>query len=197
MNPLILQKEKVLMNKKFQLRWWMILSILMPLFAILFAGCEEERDTVIPTATLEITIPFETIENAESSWQVGYYREIEPKLVIITGLADVESLGATISQSSQEALQKMDFSQYFAIAVFQGLHGSDGYRVDIQQIGQDDDLLIIFAHFNELDPNLVGGQIETSPYHLIKIQKHGLTGKVNFMLNVDGEIIIQQSKYIP
>ncbi|GAB4579292.1 MAG: hypothetical protein Fur0022_20300 [Anaerolineales bacterium] len=186
------------MNKKLQ-HLWIVFFVLVPLFAILVAGCTVEPDPVIPTATQGTSIPFETIENAETSGLGGAYDKKEPKLVVVTDLDEVVALNGTISENAQAALQKLNFEQSFVLVVFQGKKGSGSFQVDIRQMVQEGNQLIIFAHFTEPQPDHVVTMGETSPYHLIEVQKNkiDITGVINFILNVDGDNIIQEQKSIP
>ncbi len=184
-------------NEKIQ-RFRIIYFVYGLILAISATGCMKEQETIIfPTATPEMTIPFKTIENFECGCRGDDYHELEPKLIIITDLDDVDKLGGSVTENAENLLRKLDFSQSFALVVFQGGKGSGSYKVDILKIVQEGDQLIIFAHFTEPQPGYVVTMGETSPYHLIEIQKNGLQGEISFLLNVDGKVIIQQPKFIP
>jgi hypothetical protein len=152
----------------------------------------------MPTIILTPTTPgvelvFETIERADIPGTGGEYQGKDPKMSIIARAEEIDALGDTISLSAQDELRKLDFNQYFAIAVFQGLKGTNMYGVDIQRVTKNGNAITIFTHFTERNPELAAAAINTSPYHIVKVQKDGLQGKFDFFLNVDGEVILKTS----
>lgn len=145
----------------------------------------------------EINLPFETIERADSPGTGQNYEGKEPELVIITETAKINSLGNAISVNAQAQVRNLDFGQYLAIAVFQGLKGSGGYSAEIRRVTRKGDAIIVYAHFAERDPQRVASDVMTSPYHLVKVQKLGLRGNTEFILNVDGASVSQQTHAVP
>lgn len=186
-----------MVNEKIQ-RFRIMYFVYGLILAISATGCMKEQETIIlRTTTPEIIIPFKTIENFENGYRGDDYRELEPKLVIITDLDDIDKLGGSVFETAESLLRKLDFSQSLALVVFQGGKGSGGYKVDILKIVQEGNKLIVYAHFTEPQPGYVVTMANTSPYHVIEVPKNGLQGEISFLLNVDGEVIIQQPKIIP
>lgn len=143
-------------------------------------------------------MPFETIEKGEFPPETPqHYEGKEPQLVIISGVADIAGLGHSVSPKAEAALRELNFSQYFATAVFQGLKPWFNYSVEIRQITYQDNVVTIYAHFIEPQPGQALNPAEASPYHLVKVQKEGLTGKKEFILNADGTIVDQQTHTLP
>ncbi len=105
--------------------------------------------------------------------------------------------GVTSPDWSNPLLRELNFSQYFAVAVFQGLKPWANYDVEIRQIIYQDNVVTIYAHFVEPRPGQALSPIETSPYYLVKVQKEGLTGKKEFILNADGTTVDQQTHTLP
>ena len=153
--------------------------------AIIPSGCQGRK---------EVDLLFETIEKSERS----RYSMPDSKMVIITEAGERNALESIVSLNAQAQLQDLDFDQYFAVAVFQGLKGTNMYGADIQRMARRGDTITVYAHFTERDPELVAADINTSPYHLVKVQKGGtLQGRIEFVLNVDGTMVDQQTHLLP
>jgi hypothetical protein len=170
--------------------------------ALSMKGCQNVLPTAGPTfmptiiitpTTPGVELAFETIERADIPGTGGEYQGRDPRMVVIASAKEIDALGKTISLSAQDELRKLDFNQYFAIAVFQGLKGTNMYGVDIQQVTKNGNTITIFAHFTERDPELAAASINTSPYHIVKVRKDGLEGELDFFLNVAGEVILKVS----
>ena len=164
------------------------LSIALALLLLAAAGA------ILPGCRPQIKeLAFETIERAELPGTGGEYQGEDPKMVIITRQEEIDTLGDSISFSAQDELRNLDFNEYFGIAVFQGLKGTNMYGVDIQRVTKSGNTITIFAHFTERNPELAAAAVNTSPYHIVKVQKDGLQGEFDFFLNVDGEVILKAS----
>ena len=163
----------------------------LALFTGLFLnGCKNVLPTTMFTPTSQgVELAFETIERSDVPGIQGE----DPKMVIIARGEEIDTLGDTISFSAQDELRNLDFNEYFVIAVFQGLKGTNMYGVDIQRVTKSGNTLTIFAHFTERNPELGAADVNTSPYHLVKVQKNGLQGEFDFFLNVDGQVILKVS----
>lgn len=155
----------------------------------------------------EQEIPFETVERVtdivvfprgmNQSYPFSLYLGKEPKLVIITETGGISALENNVSPISQERLNNLDFGQYLAVAVFQGFKPTTEYGVEIKRIVRSGNIITFNAHFTKRDPNLQAGDITTSPYHLVKIQKADLHGEFRFILRADGRVIARQIHRIP
>lgn len=178
--------------------WWLLGLMLSGCNAILPTTTATTAPAPAPTLALTPTVqgvelPFETVERADLPGTGGEYQGITPSLLIITRSEDVSSLGDTISLSAQDELHKLEFDQYFAIAVFQGKKGSNMYGVDIQRVIRDENRITVYTHFTERDPQREAGPVVTSPYHIVKVSREGLQGNFDFFLNGDGEVILKVS----
>ena len=149
------------------------------------------------TLTKTQEIPFETIEIAEWGKARELYDSQEPKLVILAKTQDVLNLDNTISDGAQIGLQNLDYVRYFALGVYQGLKGTNMYGAEIQSILRKGNAIIVYAHFTERDPSIGAGAIMTSPYHIVKIPRQGLNGKIEFVLYSDDKEIIRQYYTMP
>ncbi len=166
-------------------------SVWLILMVALLAGLVACR----PQETL---LPFETIEKGEFPPETPqHYEGKVPKLVIISGMADIVGLSHSVSPKAETVVRELNFSQYFAVAVFQGLKPWANYSVEIRQIIYQGNVVTIYAHFSEPQPGTQLPAVETSPYHLVKVQKGELTGKKEFILNADGTTVDQQTHTLP
>ena len=137
-----------------------------------------------------VQLPFETVERADLPGTGGEYASEVPALAVIASPKEAAALGDTISLAAQDALGKLDYSSQFAIAVFQGIKGSNMYGVEIQRLYWDSDRITVVAHFTERNPELEAAAVQTSPYHIVRLPKAGLQGELQFILNADGEDIL-------
>jgi hypothetical protein len=117
--------------------------------------------------------------------------------VIVAEIGDISKLGNSVSTKSQSSLESLNFSDYFAVAAFQGLKGTTMYGVEIQRILRKGNAITIYAHFTERDPTVGAGAIITSPYHIVKIPRQGLSGKIEFVLYADGKEVTRQTYTMP
>jgi len=117
----------------------------------------------------ETELSFETIERSD----YGDYSVREPRVVLVMTRQEVDQLEGLISQAALDQLAELDFQQYFAIAVFRGLQSSSGYDVIIERLVRRNDAITVYAQFWEPSPYWEVLDIETSPYHLVKVHKDG------------------------
>jgi hypothetical protein len=157
------------------------------------SGCQEQR---------VIGVPFETIEGENAAGTGEYYEAKEPKLLIITEAADIDLIGNTVSRNAQAQLRNLDFDQYFAIAVFQGWepYWPDPSSIEVQRISKRGITITIHIHIDALSRS---GEVElramvASPYHLVQIRKgEDMQGEFQFILDVDGAMVSQQTHRLP
>lgn len=145
----------------------------------------------------EAELPFETIEMAEIPGTGYEYQGREPTLVIVAEIGDISKLGSSVSTKSQSSLESLNFSDYFAVAAFQGLKDTTMYGVEIQRILRKGNAITIYVHFTERDPSVGAGAIITSPYHIVKIPRQGLNGKMEFILYADSKEVTRQTYIMP
>jgi hypothetical protein len=168
-------------------RWWVILLLGVTLF-----GCKGPKPQ---------DLPFETLERADSAGTGKYYEDEEPKLVIVTGAEEIDLLGNTISLDAQAQLRSLDFDRFFVIAVFQGRRSSlptPRSGVEVQRCHRKGSTVTIYAQFHEPVEGHERHPEMNSPYHLVKIRKgEDMQGKFEFVLNVDGAVVSQQTHSLP
>jgi len=142
----------------------------------------------------ETELPFETIERQE----ISNYQNKEPGLVVITKQAEVNNLDDWVVQEVRSRLQTIDYNAYIVIAVFQGWKPTTRYGVQIKRIVRKENAISIHALFLEPKPGEPTGDLATSPYHLVRVQKIGTWGQTaTFNLVVNDVIIASSSHYVP
>ncbi len=124
------------------------------------------------------------------------------QLLIITEAAEIDVLGNTVSLNAQAQLRNLDLDQYFAIAVFQGWESywPPPSSIEVQRISKRGITITTYVHIHELSRS---GEVElramvASPYHLVKIRKgEDMQGRFQFILDVDGATVSQQTHRLP
>ena len=132
----------------------------------------------------EVDLPFETIERRDASGTGQVYKDKSPGLIVIATPEEAANLDALVTPEVQVQLQSLEYDAYFVIAVFQGRKPTTGY--DIQ------------ARFSEPKPDAEKAPEETSPYHLVQVQKTGTWGQsITFSLVVDNVVVASLSHHVP
>ena len=147
----------------------------------------------------EIALPFETIEQDVYAGDTGIlYDSHEPGMVIISRLEEIDNLDGMVNKAGLRQLQALDYSQYFSLAAFQGKKGSTGYDIQVNHIGRIGNTVNVYAQLHEPPPDKPVGAMETSPYHLVKVQKTGSWGQdITFNLFSGETLVASLSHTIP
>ncbi len=135
----------------------------------------------------EVEVDFETIENAQRPG----IQASQPDLAVVSEKEDTFSMQNTISSASVSTLVDMDYKADFALVVYQGRKPSSGYNVVIQRITHEGNTINVYVQFTERDPAKPAENVETSPYHLIKIPREGIQGELVFVILADGKEVFR------
>lgn len=119
----------------------------------------------------EVELSFETIEQNDTYSPEEGYGGAEPHIVLVTTRQEIDRLKDLISQVALNQLTELNFEQYFVIAVFRGRQGSSGYDTIIKRVVKQDNKIVVHVELWEPGPHYVVIDIETSPYHLIKVRR--------------------------
>ena len=142
----------------------------------------------------EINLPFETIERQELSG----YRDKEPALIVIAKPEEIASLDALVSHEIQSRLQTLDYDAQLVVVIFQGWKPTTRYGAQIDRVTRRDSEVTVYAEFSEPKSNEPTGDLATSPYHMVRVQKMRVWGQqINFNLVADGVIVAYLSHYVP
>lgn len=146
----------------------------------------------------EIDLLFETVERRDASGTGQVYQDRQPGLMVITTPEEAASLVALVTSEAQARLQSLNYNAYFAVAIFQGRKSTTGYGVEIERITRLESKVTIYARFLEPKPNAERAPEETSPYHLVQVQKTGTWGQpITFNLIVGNVVVTSLSHYVP
>ncbi|MBM3301954.1 MAG: protease complex subunit PrcB family protein [Deltaproteobacteria bacterium] len=122
----------------------------------------------------------------------------EPGLMIIGRPQELAQVYPFVSPDAQLLLEEVDFDDYFVAVVFQGWKPTDSYGAQVRRITQTDEVVTLYAHFTERDPERVAAHVVTSPYHVVKVRRPDPTGKeIEFLLNADGRVVSSRKHFIP
>jgi hypothetical protein len=144
--------KEVSMGKLRQFLWLTILAILVGTTA---CGSRETES------------PFETIERSDYS----DYSVQEPRGVLVTSKEETAQLEDWVSPEAMHQLARLDFEQYFAIALFRGRQASSGYDTIIERVARRDGKVVVYAQFWEPSPYWEVRNEASSPYHVIKVRR--------------------------
>lgn len=114
----------------------------------------------------ETELPFETIERYDLSQYIG-----PPRVILITTRPETDRLKGLVSQQALDQLAALDFQQFFAIALFRGRQANTGYDTIIERVTRQDNRIVVYAQFWEPSPFYAVNPSETSPYHVIKVNR--------------------------
>ncbi len=146
----------------------------------------------------EVDLPFETIERRDASGTGQVYKDKSPGLIVIATPEEAAILDALVTPEAQVQLQRLDYDAYFVIAVFQGRKPTTGYDIQIERITRLESKVTIQARFLEPKPDAEKAPEETSPYHLVQVQKTGTWGQsITFNLVVDNVVVTSLSHHVP
>jgi hypothetical protein len=154
---------------------WTRLPSLWPLLAVaalLLAGCQLSQvmpPAAAPPASGEVEIPFETIALDEIG--VNVELGLIPQLILLTSSDDAAKIKDWVKAEVYTQLESLDFEQYAIVALFRGRKPSTNYQTVIERIERQGNRLIVYAQFWEPNPAWESATTETSPYHLVKIDR--------------------------
>jgi hypothetical protein len=156
--------------------------MLLALFLLSLAACRPQ----------EIELPFESIERFQ--WATELWKSKEPGLVVIASVDDLTQIDNLVTEDAQAQLRELDFSVYFAVAVFIGWHHDVHEGITIRQIIRRGNVTALYAWAGKR----TGKDMATSPYHLIKVRKEGKWNReIRFTLYLDGKDVASLTHFIP
>jgi hypothetical protein len=166
----------------------LLLCALSTLIGLSLAACNQQ----------EIDLVFTTIEQRDISGTGKVYEGKQPGLTIVAKSDEASNLDGLITAEAQTKLQSLGYSKYFAVAAFQGWQSTTQYGVQIERVTRSGNTVTIYAKFRVPRPEDEKGAAETSPYHLISVQKSGTWGeKITFKLIVADATVASISHDIP
>ena len=149
-----------------------------------------------------IELPFETIARGDGFGTVPSYGREEPNLLVITEPEQVDSPGLDLQFPSDLAgqLHGVDYQKNFAVAVFRGTLTGTSPELDVEvlRIVRNGDEVFVQARFGELEPGKLILPGFSSPYHVVAVTREGQWSRdIRFVVEVDGEEVVERTYFIP
>jgi hypothetical protein len=143
-------------------------------------------------------LSFETIEQKDYSGTGVIYEPETPGIIIVSKIEDINSMNGLVTENSLSQLRSLNYDQYFAIAAFQGHKGDTGHNIQIDKVVRSENSVNVFVTIHDPKPGEPTGAMETSPYHLVRIQKTDIWGQeITFNLMADDQLVTTAVHMIP
>jgi hypothetical protein len=182
------------MLKKYGYLPWAAIVISIAFGAALMMTSCKPQGTNLTFAT-ETDLTFETIEQRELG---GSYEARQPGLIVISSFQDLANLDGLVTDEAMAKLQELDYAAYFALVVFQGWKPTTEYSVQIDRVARTGKTINVYAQFHEPRPDELKGDLVTSPYHLVQVQKIGeWDQEFSFQVIVNETTVASLSHFIP
>ena len=149
------------------------LKAVLPLLVVavlLLAACKPQ----------EVVLSFQTIERQDSAFRAAsMWGDKNPALMVISSSEDIEKVKSYVTAQSVSTLEQLDFRSAFALVVFRGLQPSSFVDFSVERIVRRGSEIAVYTRPGRQGPN----PAESSPYHLVEIQKQGeMSGNFTFNL---------------
>jgi len=143
-------------------------------------------------------LPWEKMVFDRGGYGGASYGGRSPRLVVIARQTDVSSVQNQLLSEHLSLIADADFSTHFVAIIYQGEKGSTGYSVEVIDVKQEGDRIVLCAQLHEPIPHQVRGQMVTSPYYVVKIERPEGSGDAFTFVLLDGdEEIVRQTETIP
>lgn len=146
-----------------------LVSVLFLILAAL-AACQP---IVAPTKQAnEIDVPFETVVLNEGEVGIDLNKvSPEPQLLLLTSPDELVMIADNVNSDTLAALQQIDFQRFSVIVLLRGRKPSYNYQTVIERITKRGNQLVVYSQFWEPNPVYPVAAAETSPYHLVTVDK--------------------------
>jgi len=118
-------------------------------------------------------LSFETIDQQESPGTGQVYPENDVYLVVISSTSEVGELDEWISEAAKLALLELDYSDYFALAVFRGYKPSTGYPIEITSVRRQKNTVTVEITLQDPLPGISVGDTVISHTMSLKSKRTG------------------------
>ncbi len=136
--------------------------------AVFLTACAMFPPTCPPLEPGEVVLEFETVD------QDTHSKAVERDVYLTAGLQDPDQLEGLLYENAFLQLANVDYDNFSTVAVFQGHQNTDGYLATIKRITSHEHELRVCVSFLEPGAQEPVGNIETSPYHIVKVPKTDL-----------------------
>jgi len=140
-------------------------------------------ESILPVATstqAKIFLPgkeihFEVVETNDTySADMSSVNYDRPEVIAVWEPTQLVQLVRKVSAESFDEAERVDFSAYILIAIFEGRQATSGYDVMVDKVIEQSDKIIIDTHFLKPGPGIVVSMYATAPYQIIRIKKNDL-----------------------
>ena len=147
-----------------------------------------------------IELPFETIAQSEG-FSTGR-SPADPNFLVITEPEQVDSPGLDVQFPADLAgqLRAVDYQKNFVVAVFRGTLTGTSPELDVEvlRVVRNGDDVVVQARFGELEPGKLILPGFSSPYHVVAVTREGQWSRdIRFVVEVDGEEVVERTYFIP
>ncbi len=119
-------------------------------------------------------LSFETLEQEQYSGTGTVYELKNPGIIIVSSKDDLGSLKGLITDYNYVYLQTLNYDQFFVIGVFQGWKDYySEHNIQVDRVYRSGTIVNVLVTIPELGPNEHPGQMVTSPYHIVEVEKTG------------------------
>lgn len=118
--------------------------------------------------------------------------EDQSRLSIISRQEDIDMIANWIRPDHLALVQNVDYNESLVVIIFSGYRGQTGYGIDVHQIVKNGNVVTLSVSFTEPPEGEPRGQIITSPYLIVEIQKNVLPKDAIFILIANGKEIDQK-----
>lgn len=148
----------------------LILVIIAGIAGYIYANLGDREIKIDLTNKPSITIRINNFENISKESYSGHN---ERKNYVIKEVSEWKNLWGMvhIGTTPKPVLPDINFDNEMIIAVFQGMHSTGGYSIEITQIIEKDKSLEIFIKETSPAPGSVTTQAVTQPYHIVKTKR--------------------------
>ena len=164
-------------------------TLILMLFGILIVSCQIGGQN---SPNNQEYLAFETIELEH---QRNFYRAESPTIVVITNPEEAKNISGWVSPQTQAKVEKINFNQDFAVAVFQGSKPTSGYAIEVVGVSKSKNQINVQASVKLPERNTVQTQAFTSPYHFVKLEKTGMSGKRFVFSLMEGTEILAATQF--
>lgn len=146
-------------------------------------------------------LPFETVIQSPPNGidgNMSLWESAEAGTIIIATTDELSNLNSSIMTETMQTLQAVDYDKQFIIVLFQGVQGSLGYAIEIEEIRHRFGEIEIDALLTEPSEGEDNLTVQTSPYHVVKVDKKAWWSReLSFTILSGEQSILTQTHAIP
>ena len=115
-------------------------------------------------------LSFQVLEQADAGYS-PLYEGKELALALIGADENTGTIENLISATALARLDNLDFDEYPAVIVFQGLKPTGGFGIEVREVSYEENKIFLYVDIIEPQPDQQTPDVLTSPYHLIMVRR--------------------------